>query len=98
MSYKILRDLFLECLDKDYRTVENAASFHAEIDNGSLRLFFEPSNGDEDWINNLNFRVRPYDHMNPVWFCHAGFLKVFKSALPHLKPYMDSKNIHGAIT
>ena len=98
MSYKILRDLFLECLDKDYQTVENAASFHAEIENGTLRLFFEPSNGEEDWINNLNFRVRPYDDMDPVWYCHAGFLKVFKSALPYLKPYMDSESIHHAIT
>ena len=99
MSYKILRDLFLECLDKDYQTVENAASFHAEIENGTLRLFFEPSNGEEDWINNLNFRVRPYDDMDPVWYCHAGFLKVFKSLLPYIMPHiLDPQTRRAVIT
>lgn len=98
MSYKILRSLFEECLAQDYRTVENSASFHVSVKENTLFLFFEPSNGREDWDNNLNFRVQPYDDMDPVWYCHAGFLKVFKSALPHLKPYIEAPNVRRVVT
>ena len=98
MSYKILHDLFAECLTRKYQTVENAASFSTTIENGTLFLFFEPSNGREDWDNNLNFRIRPYDDMNPAWYCHAGFLKVFRSALPYLEPYILSPEVKRAVT
>ena len=98
MSYKILHALFAECLTRDYKTVENAASFSIGIEDGTLLLFFEPSNGREDWDNNLNFRIQPYDDMDPVWYCHAGFLKVFKSALPYLEPYIMSEKVRRAVT
>ena len=98
MSYKILHTLFAECLSRDYQTVENAASFSVTVDNGTLFLFFEPSNGREDWDNNLDFRIQPYDDMNPVWYCHAGFLKVFKSVLPYLEPYILSQEVRRAVT
>lgn len=98
MSYKILHTLFAKCLELPYTNVENGASFHASIQNGTLFLFFEPSNGREDWDNNLNFRIQPYDDMDPVWYCHAGFLKVFKSALPYLEPYILSEEVRRAVT
>ena len=97
MSYKILYNLFQDCLTRHYRTVDNAASFDVEVENGTLAIFFESSNGSEDWSNNLNFRVRPYDDMHPAWFCHAGFLKVFKSVLPYLEPYITSPEVRRAV-
>ena len=97
MSYKILCDLFQDCLSRSYMTVENAASFDIEVSDGTLFLFFEPSHGSEDWNNNLNFRIRPYDDMDPVWYCHAGFLKVFKSVLPHLEPHIADPGIRRAV-
>lgn len=98
MSYKILHALFAECLRRPYTTVENGASFDAVLENGTLFLFFEPSNGQEDWDNNLNFRIRPYDDMNPVWYCHAGFLRVFKSVLPYIEPYIEDPSVRRVIT
>lgn len=98
MSYKILHDLFAECLARPYETVESAASFSIETDRGTLFLFFEPSNGREDWDNNLNFRIQPYDNMHPVWYCHAGFLKVFKSVLPYIDPYISDPDIRRIVT
>ena len=90
MSYRILRALFSECLARSYTNVENAASFDVERDGGTLFVFLEQSRGAGDWQNNLNFRVRPYDDMHPVWYCHAGFLRVFKSLLPHIMPHIES--------
>lgn len=97
MSYKILYDLFNSCLSRQYRTVGNAASYDVEIRDGTLMIFFEASHGTEDWSNNLNFRIRPYDRMDPVWHCHAGFLKVFKSVLPYIEPYIAAPEIRRAV-
>ncbi len=94
MSYRILYQLFEECLSRTYRNTENAASFDVELENGTLMIYFEHSHGSEDWTNNLNFRIRPYDNMHPAWYCHAGFLKVFKSLLPHLMPYIEHADTH----
>lgn len=93
MSYKILRQMFESCLSRNYRTVENGASYDVDIADGTLSLYFEASNGEDDWSNNLNFRIQPYDDMHPVWYCHAGFLKVFKSVLPYLLPYIQAPDI-----
>ncbi len=90
MSYKILRELFSECLSRTYQTAENAANFDVEQNDGTLFIYFEHSRGSEDWRNNLNFRIRPYGDMHPVWYCHAGFLRVFKSVLPHVAPYIEA--------
>ena len=97
MSYKILHRLFENCLTRSYQTVDNAASFDIEVNSGTLFLFFEQSRGGEDWSNNLDFRIRPYDDMHPVWYCHAGFLKVFKSVLPYLEPYLSDPEIRRVV-
>ncbi len=97
MSYKILENLFRECLDRPYKDVDNAASYDVSLEDGTLVIFFESSHGREDWNNNLNFRIRPYDDMNPTWYCHAGFLKVFKSVLPYLEPFIVDPDVHRAV-
>lgn len=97
MSYKILHDLFQDCLTREYKTVDNAASYDITRYGDTLLIFFEASHGQEDWNNNLNFRIRPYDDMNPVWYCHAGFLKVFKSVLPYLEPYINQPDVRRAV-
>ena len=50
-----------------------------------MRILFEKSHGLTDWLNNLQFHAAPYREMNPVWQCHSGFLKVWKSVKPHLE-------------
>ena len=77
---------FQACLDADYKHRENGASWAVENrDDGELWILFEKSNGITDWLNNLQFHAVPYQEMNPVWQCHGGFLKVWKSIKPHLE-------------
>ena len=97
MSYKILYDLFSQCLSRPYITVENSASLDIVFQNGTLFIFLEASHGREDWDNNLDFRIRPYDDMKPLWYCHAGFLKVFKSLLPYIMPHIQNHETRRAI-
>lgn len=75
---------FKDCLNAKYTHVENDASFSVKRNRGTLKIFFEPSNGDTDWKNNFNFPAKPYRKMNNLWFCHRGFLKVWKSIEPYI--------------
>ena len=78
--------LFEECLafrDK-YIHVENDGSYYVVKIEGHLCIYFEWSNGKEDWKNNFNFPAKPYREMKNLWFCHRGFLKVWKSIEPYI--------------
>ncbi|MBQ7348114.1 MAG: hypothetical protein IJW55_09850 [Clostridia bacterium] len=82
----ILLDLFKSCLSQSYNEVENGGSFACERHGDTLYIWFEQSHGITDWLNNLRFAAAPYREMEPVWQCHAGFLKVWKSVKPYLEP------------
>lgn len=89
--------LFEECLSKPYIEVENGASFYSEAEDDDLFIYFEHSNGREDWFNNLSFLAVPYRDMEPVWKCHSGFLKVWKSTKPYLKDKIKDPRIKRII-
>lgn len=97
----LLQHLFNECLRLPYRNAANAASYayyRKQTHLGStLYLFFEESNGRDDWINNLHFFARPYNEMERPWRCHAGFLKVWKSVLPLLLPHIADPSVQGVV-
>ena len=79
-----LRKAMRECLSTTYTQVENAGDYAVERCGDILKIFFEWSDGAEDWKNNFNFPAKPYKHMDNLWFCHRGFLKVWKSIEPYL--------------
>ena len=81
-----MKNKFIACLNAVYTHVENAASFAVERKGETVKIYFEPSNGREDWKNNFDFPARPYKRMKKAWFCHRGFLKVWKAAEPYLLP------------
>lgn len=87
-------------LDNKYNHVENAASYCVEQNGSNLDIYFEKSNGATDWKNNFAFIAKPYRDMKNLWFCHRGFLKVWKSIEPHianliLDPKIKTINIVG---
>lgn len=82
-----LKQLFQRTLEGEYTQLEeHAASFRVERKEEQLVIFFEKSNGAEDWKNNLDFPAKPYREMNGVWFVHRGFLRVFKALEPYIAP------------
>lgn len=82
---------FRQCLalKSVYEHVEKNASFINFKQDNRLLIFFEKSNGKIDWIHNLKFLAvptKPYKDMDKGgWFCHRGFLKVWKIIEKHLK-------------
>lgn len=81
-----LYDYFSACLGAEYLHGENGSSWAIKEHGDELWILFEKSNGTEDWLNNLQFHAVPYREMNPVWQCHSGFLKVWKSVKPSIEP------------
>ncbi len=70
--------------------VENGGDYFVKRDGDTLTIFFECSDGKEDWINNFKFLAipwKPYKGMKKPWLCHRGFLGVWKA----IKPYIESE-------
>lgn len=90
-----LFDAFMKCLSlKDrYIHVENAGDYYVERKGDCLKLFFEWSDGTVDWANNFDFPAKPYKHMENLWFCHRGFLKVWKSIEPYIVAEISNPEI-----
>lgn len=82
---KALLEKFNTCLKAKYIHTENDGSYSVQRSGDKLTLLFEWSNGKTDWRNNFDFPAKPYRGMKDLWFCHRGFLKVWKSIEPHLK-------------
>lgn len=98
MDKKYLSELFASCLKADYRVVEDGGSFAVVRDGDVLYIFFEKSNGYEDWINNLSYRAVPRGREGDEWYCHEGFLRVFESVLPYIERLIASKSVRKIIT
>lgn len=74
-----MKTLFKKCLNADYIKTDADGDYAIEYEDGVLFLLFEKSNGNTDWKNNFNFPAKPYKRMKHLWFCHRGFLRVWKS-------------------
>ena len=90
---KSLFKKFSDCLAASYTTVENEGDFAVERRGKTLTIYFEWSDGKTDWKHNFMFPVKPYRDMKNLWFCHRGFLKVWKAIEPHLAEKICNRNI-----
>lgn len=81
---------FKRCTSIKYTHVENHGSYAVRWEDNKMYLYFQKSNGKVDWLNNFRFLAiptKPYKDMDKgeVWFCHRGFMKVWKSIEPYIK-------------
>lgn len=84
---------FNACLRAKYIHVENNGSYALKREAEKLTIFFQPSKGFLDWWHNFDFPVKPYRDMQDLWFCHRGFLKVWKS----IEPYIETEILNPRI-
>lgn len=74
-----MKDLFTRCLNANYTHTKKSGDYAIEVEGDTLYLLFEWSDGFWDWFHNFLFPAKPYKRMNKIWFCHRGFLKVWKA-------------------
>ena len=78
MTDDSLLRMFRRCLSAKYTHTSEDGDYCIETDGNTLYLLFEWSDGKQDWRNNLDFPVTPYRHMGEKWYCHRGFLRVWR--------------------
>lgn len=91
--YSEILTLFKRLLNASYITVDGGGSYCLNRIGSELFVFFEGSNGRADWANNLDFPSIPYSDMPCKWYCHRGFVRVFKSILPHIKDALLDRSV-----
>lgn len=74
-----MKTLFEKCLGAEYIHTDKGGDYSLTVEGDTLYLLFEWSDGREDWISNFDFPAKPYKRMSEVWFCHRGFLRVWKA-------------------
>ncbi len=91
-----LYKLFLRCISIRYPSVDSGASYAVMREGDSLYIFFEGSNGENDWRANLDFPAKAYKRMGrTVWFAHRGFLDTWKNTEAALSQYILDTGIKG---
>ena len=85
--------LLKRCLTAKYQSVGEGGDYAVELNGDTLSLLFEWSDSSEDWKNNFNFPVKPYKRMTHRWYCHRGFLKVWKAIEPYVAEYIMSPKV-----
>ena len=98
LDHEYLKQLFVSCLEAEYKHTDNEGSFATVRDGDRLYLFFEKSNGVEDWINNLSYHAVRRGRVDDEWFCHEGFLRVFNEVLPYFEALILSPSVRKIVT
>ncbi len=94
----MLYELLWECLNISYETVGISANYATRTDGDTLYIFFEASNGKNDWKINLDFPAKPYKRMGmATWFAHSGFLKTWKEIEPFLIGAITNKSVKNIV-
>lgn len=93
----MLKDLYKKILTAKYIHLEETASFCIEREGNTLYIYFEDSNGLNDWKNNFNFPAKPYRKMQNRWFAHRGFLKVWRVIEPYVEDQICDLSIERII-
>jgi hypothetical protein len=94
----VLHKAFAECIAHEERYIhcENGGDYYTERDGKTLKIFFEWSDGKEDWRTNFRFFAipwKPYKSMKKIWFAHRGFLTVWKAIEPHISSEIKAAGV-----
>lgn len=93
-----LSRLFSKNISIPYSQVGISANYAAKKDRDALYIFFEDSEGVNDWRINLDFPAKPYKRMGKtVWYAHRGFLDTWKATEPLLAAAIADKSIRKIV-
>lgn len=94
-----LKQLFNKTLTGGFITIPDTKGDYKLIKSGTtLFLVLEGSNQEEDWKHNFDFPTKPYHDMPKTWKAHRGFVKVWKSIVPHIEEAVADPTLTQIIT
>ena len=86
-----LTNIYRRCLYANYTHVDEDGDFCIHPEGDTLYLLFQWTHSTSDWINNFSFPAKPYKDMGVKWYCHRGFLRVWKAIEPYLKEAVSNQ-------
>ncbi len=93
-----LHSLLSECINTSYHPSNGGSNFAVRRYLDTLYIFFEGSDGKEDWKVNFDFPAKAYKRMGiTAWFAHRGFLDAWKKTEPHLEKLIADPSVHKII-
>ena len=92
-----LKSYFLRCLNAEYIATEEGGDYAVQREGDTLYLCFQGSVEKEDWKNNFNFPAKAYSDMGEKWYCHRGFLRVWKAIRPYVAPAVHDTTVKKVI-
>ena len=92
-----LYTLFERCLTIKYINVEGHISYNWEREDSTLYIYFQHSQGAQDWASNFNFPHRAYKAGGEEHFAHRGYLEAWECVLPYLEPKILDKSLSSII-
>lgn len=94
-----LSKLFVQCLQVPYEKAGVSANYALKREGRTLYIFFQDSDGKNDWLRNLDFPVKAYKRMGKTaWFAHRGFLKTWKEVEPALAEEIADNRYQEIVT
>lgn len=88
-----LTSLYKRCLNADYNHVKEDGDYCIQREGDTLYLLFQWSDGRVDWANNFSFPAKPYKEMGVKWYCHRGFLRVWKAIEPFIEEAVNDPTV-----
>ena len=89
-----LSKAFESCLSADYSEGFDSANYAIQRNGTELYIYFQDSDGVEDWSVNLDFPARPYRRKNDSpWFAHKGFLESWRRTQKKLEEVIADRAI-----
>lgn len=90
----MLYELFKRCLYIPYFQTGKSANYAFDRTKEKLNIYFEGSDGGNDWRSNLDFPAKPYKRMGKtVWLAHRGFLDTWKEIEKKVADDINDKRI-----
>ncbi len=90
-----LSTLFFNLNNTSYIHTKSGLDYAVRGSGTTLYIYFQHSNGELDWKNNLDFPAKPYKEMkckegkfSHTWYAHRGFLRMWKEAETYLSKYI----------
>ena len=92
-----LYTLFERCLTIKYINIEGHISYNWEREDSTLYIYFQHSQGAQDWASNFNFPHRAYKAGGEEHFAHRGYLEAWECVLPYLEPKILDRSLSSII-
>jgi hypothetical protein len=87
----MFKEYFERTTNRPWITSGLQTEWKVEEVEGVQYLSFQPSNETIDWYYNFDFLAKPYKEMEFTWYCHRGFLKVWKAVKNDINLKTDDK-------